>query len=352
MALDTNFNANITGAVESLVSAEKLQLANAIFTSSYEVGEFGSKHNVLTDVRNGHLIPIITRGNKYGALSASNGDCSMNECDLDSSFANKKWILGEYDCRIPICLKSYSDDFKLFFKMYNQTLEDPLTEPDKDVFFAYAIQEATEKLNGALWRTGYWGDTTSSNGLISENNGFWTEADAGDGVKQTLPAGELTGQQVYDKLAKMYVEASNYSWFKEAKFKFVVTRKMARTLVTWLNGLTDKSMYNCDCIDPNKVVSDRVFGIDNLRLFGLPVVSYDDVDEAGKALGVTPDYRALLIADDNMLIGVNTAEHLDQFDIFFEKKDRKIYIDLAIQIGASIPLDEYVYATQSAVVGG
>ena len=106
-------------------------------------------------------------------------------------------------------------------------------------------------------------------------------------------------------------------------------------------------MYNCSCIDPSKVVSSRVFGIDNLSIFGIPVVSHKESDEAGKVVSVTPDYRALLINKDNVLVGVNTTEHLDQFDIFYDKKDRKIYVDLAIQIGTAIPLDEYVYATQA-----
>lgn len=349
MALDTNFATAITGAVTSLSEADKLALANVIYSATAEVGDFAPKHNVLTDVRNSNLIPIITRGNNYGALSADAGDCSMNECDLTDTYSTKKWVLGEYNCRVPICLKTYSDDFKLFWGMYNQTLESPLEEADKDAFIAYVVDKAQRNVQGALWRTGYYGDTTSSNGLISENNGIFTEADAGDGAKQTLPAGELTGQQVYDELAKMYVSASNEDWFNESEAMFLVTRKMAKVLVTWLNSLSDKSMYNCDCIDPSKVVSSRVFSIDNLSIFGIPVVSHKEVDEAGKAVGVTPDFKALLINKSNLLVGVNTAEHLDQFDIFFDKKDRKIYIDMAIQIGTAIPLDEYVYATQEVV---
>ena len=162
-----------------------------------------------------------------------------------------------------------------------------------------------------------------------------------------MTAGELTGEQVYNYLSQMYTTASNDDWFNESTAQFIVSRKMAKTLVTWLNSLSDKSMYNCDCIDPSKVVSSRVFGIDNLSIFGIPVVSHKESDEAGKVVSVTPDYRALLINKDNVLVGVNTTEHLDQFDIFYDKKDRKIYVDLAIQIGTAIPLDEYVYATQA-----
>lgn len=348
MALDTNFATNITGAVESLTEAQKLELANVIFSATHEVGDFAPKHNVITGVRDNNLIPIITRGNYYGALSADSGDCSMNECDLTDTYSTKKWVLGEYNCRVPICLKTYSDDFKIFWGMYSQTLEDPQSEPDKNAFLSYVVDKAQRTVQGALWRTAYYGDTTSVNTLISENNGIWTEAEAGDGdkIEMTLTAGELTGEEIYNYLAEAYVEAQNSEWFNESEAVFVLSRKMATKLVTWFNSLSDRSLYNCDCYDASKMVSARAFSVDNFSVFGIKVVSYKEEQEAGKAVSVQPNYRALLINESNMLIGVETMSHLDQFDIFFDKKDRKIYVDMAIQIGAAIPLDEYVLLTE------
>ena len=351
MALDTSFNTEIAAEVKSLTSADKLEFANLIYSATSDIGDFAEKHNVITDVRKGNAVPIITQGNNYGALSASQGNCAMNQCDFADAYSLKEWVIGPYDCRFEICLDSYSEDFRLFWKIYAQKLDNPLEDPDKDAFFAYVADKAQRNIRGASWRTGYYGDTTSNNTLISKNNGFFTEADAGDGIKVTLPAGELTGQQVYDALADMYLQASNEDWFSETTSKFIVTRKMARTLVTWLNSLSDKSMYNCDCIDPSKVVSARAFGIDNLSIFGIPVISYKEVDEAGKVIGVNPDFKALLINDDNMLVGVNTTEHLNQFKLIYDEVNHKVLVDMKIQIGTAIPLDEYVFATQTAVEG-
>ena len=352
MALDTNFNANITAIVDSLTAAEKLTYADVIFAAAHETGDFAPKHNVITGVRDGSYVPIITRGNNYGALSADSGDCSMNECDLTDSYSAKKWVIGDYNCRVPICLKSYSDDFKLFWGMYSQTLDDPQNESDKDKFLAYVFDKAQRNIQGALWRTGYYGDTTSANSLISENNGIWTEAEAGDGekIEMTLTAGELTGEEIYNYLAEAYITAQNSEWFNESEAVFVLSRKMATKLVTWFNSLSDRSLYNCDCYDASKIVSARAFSVDNFAVFGIKVVSHKEEQEAGKAVSVQPNYRALLINESNMLIGVETMKHLDQFDIFFDKKDRKIYVDMAIQIGAAIPLDEYVLLTEAAAV--
>lgn len=347
MAFNTTFKTGITDAVTSLTSAEKLSMQNVIYGGVSEISEFASKYNVLTGIRNGSKVPIILAGNNYGALSASDNDCSMNECDLGDTYSNKTWVLGAYDCRLPICINSFEEDFKLFWGMYSQTLEDPTIEPDKKAFLAYVNYKAQQNIQGALWRTSHWGDTTSANALISKNNGFWTEAEAGDGVKVTIPAGEQTGEQIYNLLSQAYISAGGLDWFDESKLVWKLSNKTARTLVTWLNTLSDKSMYNCDCIDPTKVVAGRNFSIDNLTIFGIPVKAEREGDESGKVVGQNPDHRFLLIKESNLLVGTETQNHLDQFDIFYDKKDRKIYVDIAIEIGSAIPLDEYVLGTQA-----
>lgn len=355
MALNTNtFKTGITDAVKSLTEASKMDYANVIFANVHEISDFASKYNVLTGIRNGARVPIIKTGNNYGALSASENDCSLNECDFEDVYSNKKWVLGTYNCRLPICLETFSEDFKLFYGMYSQTLENPLQEPDKDAFLAYITYKANQNIQGALWRTSHWGDTTSSNGLISKNNGFWTEADAGDGekIEMEVTGGVMTGEQIYNELAKAYQLAGGLDWFDETQVIWKMSNKMARTLVTFLNTASDKSLYNCDCIDPNKVVGARTFSIDNLTVFGIPVYAEREGDASGVAVGQDADYRALLINKSNLLVATETESHLDQFDIFYDKKDRKIYVDMQIELGSAIPLDEYVLLTEKAEVGG
>lgn len=350
MALDTTFKAGITDAVTSLTSAEKLNFSNVIYGGVSEISEFASKYNVLTDVRNGNKVPVILQGNNYGALTASANDCTMNACDVNDTYSNKEWILGDYNCRLSICLNSFSEDFRLFWGMYKQTLEDPQNEPDKKAFMAYINYKAQQNIQGALWRTSHWGDVSATaKPLISKNNGFWTEADAGDGekIEMTLTAGELTGEQIYNHLADAYNLAGDADWFEASEMIWKMSNKMARKLVTWLNSLGDRSLYNCDCIDPSKVVGGRVFSIDNLTVFGIPVKAEKEGDASGKVVGFNPDYRALLIKESNLLVGTQTNEHLEQFDIFFDKKDKKIYVDMAISIGTAIPLDEYVLLTEA-----
>jgi hypothetical protein len=54
-------------------------------------------------------------------------------------------------------------------------------------------------------------------------------------------------------------------------------------------------------------------------------------------------YKVLLTRKSNLLIGVNTADKMEGFDIFYDKKDRKIFIDSMVKLGVMIPLDDYVF---------
>lgn len=69
----------------------------------------------------------------------------MNECEFDDVYSSKKWVIGEYDCRFAICLRTYTDDFLRFWNMWNQKLDDPLDDPDKDAFFRLFNSKKVDK---------------------------------------------------------------------------------------------------------------------------------------------------------------------------------------------------------------
>lgn len=51
MAITTNFADAVLALVTDLVSADKVQLANAVFESAFEVGKLAEGHTVITGVR-------------------------------------------------------------------------------------------------------------------------------------------------------------------------------------------------------------------------------------------------------------------------------------------------------------
>lgn len=348
MALEGNFNSAVISLVEDLVTADKVNINEAIFEESFAVGDFARAHTLVTGVRNGKVQPIVLAHDKYGAMPVGDEtSCSLNSCDLTPNYAAKKWTLSEYNCRIPVCMRSFDDNFLLFWNQYRQGLEDPTTNPDAQAFLNYLTGIAKEQVLGTQWRVGYWGDTASAEPLISGNDGFFVQASAGSGekiVKSTAGA-EPTAKEIYEALQEAYEFAGQQVWGANEDVVFKMSYAAASKLVTWLNTMTDTSQYNCDCFNPDGIVAARRFSIDGLRVFGIPVEAHREIDLSMNAAGQTDPYKILLARKSNLLIGTNTQDKLDGFDIFYDKKDRTIYMDTLVQLGVMIPLDEYVYVT-------
>lgn len=350
MALDKNFIASVTEAIESLTSVEKFDMSNAIYTGVEDIQDFAGKHNILTGYRDGSTVPIISASNNYGLLSAKPDNCGVNTCELTTEYSTKKFAIGNYACRLGLCIDDLEADFKTFWRMYSQKAGDPTEDADKKAFLDFLISLAQKAIRATVWRVGYLGDKTSNNTLINQNNGVWVEAEAGDGDKYeiTFTAGEgARGIELYQKLAEIYAKSGSKKWFRPNELVWLMTMKTARELVAWLNGLNDLSPYNCTCTDPSKVVSARVFTIDNLSIFGIPVRAYVEEEDADMELNGTTSYKVLLIKESNLLFVVETLEHLEQFDMFYDRMTKKIYIDLGAQLGSAIPLDEYAYLTEA-----
>src|SRR5690606_16680910 len=116
--------------------------------------------------------------------------CDLNDCDITPNYSTKEWCLAEYNCRVEICMRSFDENFLLFWNMYRQRLEDPLAEPDAQAFLDYITDIVEKTVMGTQWRVGYWGDADSENELIEGCDGFFVQAEAGSGEKiEITPAG-------------------------------------------------------------------------------------------------------------------------------------------------------------------
>ena len=75
--------------------------------------------------------------------------------------------------------------------------------------------------------------------------------------------------------------------------------------------------------------------------------AHREIDLSGNAIAATDLFQALLTRKSNLLVGTNTSDKLEGFDIFFDKLSRKIYIDSMVYLGVMIPLDDYVLINQN-----
>lgn len=350
MAFDGNFNTAVLALVEDLVTADKVNISEAIFQETFGIGSFASAHTLRTDVRNGNVIPIVLAGDNYCAMPVGDElSCEMNDCDLTVNYAAKKWELAEYNCRIDICMRTFSENFLAFWNMYRQRLEDPLAQPDAQAFLTYLTQQVERNILGAQWRVGYWGDTSATtNNLIKGNNGFFVQAEAGNGIKAPITAAgaQPTAEEILDSIQAALETASgdtNAIWLGQSDVVIKMPWSMANKIAIYLNKLNRQNPYNCDCVSADGIVSADRFTVDGLRLFGYRVEAHREID-GGSTCVTTPNINQILIArKSNLLIGTNTQDKMEMFDIFYDKKDRKIYMDSMIYLGVSIPLDEYIY---------
>lgn len=346
MAITTNFNTAVLALVEDLVTADKVNISNAIYTSSFEVGDIAEGHQIVTGVRNGNLIPILNNAPKYDAfpIKASN-DCNIPACDLDLGFSTKKWEMAMIACKIPICINSFDENFLLFWNQYKRVFGDADLN---SALIQYIIDQFQKNLQAAIWRRVWFADSASTNDYLEGADGIFTQAEAMDGFKievseNTLGSG-LTGQALYDYLTEAYNYASVQPWWNPATARFEMTQAMASVLVSFLNSITDKSAYNCECFSADGITAMRTFSIDaNLKVFGVPVHIHREFDGVINAFALGNPYRALLTNESNILIGTSESDQLPAFDIWYSKDNDQIYIKGGANVGAALVTNEYVY---------
>jgi hypothetical protein len=361
MAITDNFKEGIVDVVNNLVSADKLKISEAIFKKTQEVTNVTNSHTVVPGVRNGQLIPIIDGEPNYESFPFNQvNSCDAPECGVNTKYSTYKWNLGLIECRIPICLRSFEEDFLLFWNQFR--VINPDISDINSAYMAYIIGKVKTDLLAAQWRVVYFGDTSSSSRLFNGFDGFYTQMESRGGnnlpiIENTaanLSGQKMTGEKVYEILEQMYKEASDTDWFDETKSQFIITRFMAQPFIDYLNRLADKVPVCCDIINPDNIQKQRRFTLDNISFHGIPVKVYRELDgvikgttalNGGSATSkrVNPN-RVILTQKTNLLIGTSETKNLNYFDVFYDKKDKKIYIDANSYLGAGVPTEEFITA--------
>jgi|GEM_PF-1350646 len=311
-----NFKELIVDVVNSITYADKVNINNAIWKNTFAVGDIPDKHTLVTGVRNGNI---------------------------PTQYGSEKWSLGKYGCRTGICMCHFDDDFNVFWNMYKKTTLDPTKAPDTATFLKYLMDKVEGKIKGTVWCASYLGDTDSENPFIMNNDGFFTQAEAGEGIKIRINESDPSGEDIYKYLQQAYEATVDSAWGDDEDVVFKMTYAMANNLVMFLNSLSDMSKYNCECVDPNAIAGKCTFTVNNLRVFGIPVEVHREIDGSLYTIGSAKKYRAVLVRKSNMLIGTGTHGCLEMFDVHYSQYYRSIFIDAEIYIGSAIPLDEYVY---------
>lgn len=345
MAITTTTFATMRALAETLSANEKLQISNAIFTNSFLSPDITERHAVITGVSTGDVVPILDESVDYASFPfMSQTACTQNSCDLNIAFSGKKWTLGLIGCRYDICMKEFTPDFRKFF---NENLQVLNNLDLNSQLVLYLQNKITRNFNGAKYRVSYFADTTEAGAnanLLNAFDGFFTQAEAGSGLKIVLNQVNPTGEQLYAAFEEAYANFMESDWSDREGVVWKVTKKMAALWVRFLNGLTDKSGYNCECFSADGLTAMRTYTLaGNLTILGIPVEVEKDLDGVISQLALDRPYRALLSYRNNMPIATQLEENLNEFDIWYNKDTKKVVIEAEALIGSSLPTDDYVY---------
>lgn len=369
MAYSDNFVTDVISLVDDIVDGEFLDFGNLLFEEAWQYSDLAQEHQVVTGVRHGSKMPILDDAADPETFPFQDEtDCDPPECDITPEYSVHDWEIKLIECRVPICLRSFNENFLKFWNAWRHTQEG---EPDlNQAMIAYMVQRFNKNHVLALWRTAYFSDSSSGSTFLNGFDGIFVQAEAnpnqviaitentagsGSGSACSYADQAIEGAAVYEYLEQMYERAAEDAWFDDTMVEYQITRSMATKMVAWLNRQEKKAPTNCECIDPLTGEQRRSFRMDGLQFNGIPVKvrhSWDDIIKGMTALNgggsttcrVQP-HRAILAKRSNLLIGTSETEALASFDMFYDKKDKKIYIDGSSYVGSGIPkVGEYVVA--------
>lgn len=345
MAINVATFDDMRDLAETLSASQKLEIANAIFINTFLSPDIAERHAIVTGVNTGDVVPIIDDSVDYKSFPfLSQASCDSNLCDLTITFSGKKWNLGLISCRYEICTKEFTPDFRTFFNENLQVLHDVDINSQ---LIQYLAQKIQRNLSGAKYRVAYFaeeGMVGADSEYFNGFDGFFTQAEAGAGLQLSLNQVNPTADEIYAAFVGAYEYYSDSDWSGKDGIRWKMTKKLASRWVSLLNGMSDKSQYNCECFSPDKLTAMRTYSIDgSLTILGIPVDVERDLDGVIKQFDMERPYRALLTYRTNMPIATQKDSNLNEFDIWYNKDKKKIIIEGEALIGSSLPTDEYVY---------
>src|SRR5699024_406552 len=99
----SDVSTEIVQLVADIVSGENANFKKAIETAAFQNSPITDYHPVLSNVRDGSLLPIIDTAPDYVKFPFTGRDCKEPECGSDGKFSAYQWATGKIGCKVPVC---------------------------------------------------------------------------------------------------------------------------------------------------------------------------------------------------------------------------------------------------------
>lgn len=332
----------ILTAVNSLCAADKADFSNVIF-SNYVKGEnFAQHHELMTEVRNNEVIPYIDSKPDYGFLKVSQSGCASNICDVNATASVKRWNPVDYDCRLVICKKDLTCDFRKFWDMNCKDYKNM-----NDAFMQFIVGKVNENFNASQWRIGYFDDNANTDEDYAGIDGLFKQwlalAPVGAPNRFEIPENDeatiaeqmqLAPDRAYTIFRDMFRWAStnNTALLASQGLHFDVTPELAWNYLFYLQ---ENKEVQC-CFSSTDGITGSKYSMDQLNYMGVPIFIRHEwqqivqwqQQQAG-SVNLPDPHRAVLTTRGNKPAGTCDAAAFRDFDMWYNKDEKKIKIDIA-----------------------
>jgi hypothetical protein len=329
----------------------------ALFIDGLQSLQFTAMHDVQLGIKSGKQ--ILYFGEIDGLVGKTMaGNCSVPAHTNQMPVTDKTWQPAQWGARFDICADTMLNT-AMVYAMRNKVKLTDLTDTD---WADIVMSQLTKKIQQAYWRTSWFGDKTANNyngspageitngvdkAFVNMIDGFWKQAEAQAAINPDQHINIASNEQS--------TTATQFSHFTPAlalgiatKLRYdvdVTLRNLTNGIVLCTQSFYDKLEQNFIGTGLESMYENLVEGVRTLRVLGYNYLAVPEWDKTistihNNGTKLLNPHRAIYIARENLAIGTpSPLEEVESVDMWYEKKDRKVYIDMVEMTDAKIIYD-------------
>ena len=344
---------DMTGLTAAIPEAVQ-QMSDLIKQEAFMYGDLMQLITLVPDVSYAKKIGFLGKLSAIGKTQGATG-CTLNIVDAQIETTESTWAPAEYDTRLVLCKSDIEGTIAM--KNLKKGVESfDMTNTDYIEAFIEGLIEAIDEM---YWRIIWMGDTDAENtdaspggkitsgvdtALLNMIDGLWKRARTviatATDQRVTIPANALLTTALQDA-AFTEALALTYSKniFLNAPLRIRNKMKKDGYVAYCTQAYFDKLIANFEGFELETMRVTLEDGADAIKVKGIPFVAVPTWDELietyeDQGLYYRDPFRCICYAKNNALVGVPSVSTWGEFDAFYDRTDKKVYIDLDDKIDA------------------